>query len=204
MSKTDDFAPGVGPHPAPWPNNDDARYDQSLLENGDHRNVIDKYRYMTVKAIHADLMLTHSSLLVAIENWEHDMNIGTIVRTANAFNVAGVHVIGRRHWNKRGAMVTDKYINVYHHATVAEFVDAVKGNIIVAVDNLEGAQPLHQVTLPKNCVLVFGSEQSGLSPEMVAASERMVAIEQFGSTRSLNAGVAAGIVMHAWQQQHIL
>lgn len=193
---------GVGPHPRPWPTG--PSYDPELLEHGDTRNVIDRYRYWTIEAIRADLARTRSSLHVAIENWEHDMNIGTIVRTANAFNVAAVHIVGRRHWNKRGAMVTDRYIEVLHHPDVATFLTAVAGNMIVAVDNLAGARPLHQAALPKRCVLVFGSERDGLSPEMVAASESMVAIEQFGSTRSLNAGVAAGIVMHAWQQQHVL
>lgn len=196
---------GVGPHPKPWPVND--RYDLELLEKGDRRNVEDKYRYWTVEAIKADLDTKRADVHVAIENWQHDINIGTIVRSANAFNVACVHIIGKRHWNRRGAMVTDRYLNIVQHATVAEFVAAMQadGNRrIVAIDNLDGATPLSSTRLPKHTVLVFGGEGPGLSEEMVQASEAMVMIEQFGSTRSVNVGVAAGIVMYAWLQQHCL
>jgi len=193
---------GVGPHPQPWPT--DERYDQQLLAEGDRRNVEDKYRYWTVAAIKADLNTTRVDLHIAIENWQHDMNIGTIVRNANAFNVAAVHIIGKRHWNKRGAMVTDRYLDVFQHATVADFAAAVAGRHIIAIDNLPGAVPLSQAQLPENAVLVFGGEGPGLSPEMVAASEQMVMIEQLGSTRSVNVGVAAGIVMYDWLHRHVL
>lgn len=190
---------GVGPHPLPWPN--DPRFDPELLEHGDRRNVEDKYRYWTVEAIKADLDKNRFALHVAIENWQHDLNIGTIVRTANAFNVTAVHIIGRRHWNRRGAMVTDRYLSLFHHETVEQFVAATKGKHLIAVDNLSGAVALSQVTLPKDCVLIFGGEGPGISAEMQAAVEKMVKIEQFGSTRSLNVGTAAGIAMYTWLHQ---
>lgn len=193
---------GVGPHPKPWPT--DPKYDPTLLEEGDRRNVLDKYRYWTVEAIKADLDASRVDLHVAIENWQHDLNIGTIVRNANAFNVSTVHIIGKRHWNRRGAMVTDRYLDVFHHQTVKEFIAAVKGRHIIAVDNLPGAVGLGQTALPNKAVLVFGGEGPGLSDEMIAASEQMVMIEQFGSTRSVNVGVASGIVMYTWIKQHIL
>lgn len=200
--KDDEPAVGVGPHSAPWPT--DTWYDRELLAYGDRRNVEDKYRYWTVEAIKADLDKTRIDLHIAIENWQHDLNIGTIVRSANAFNVAAVHIIGRRHWNRRGAMVTDRYLTIQHHGTVEDFVTAMADRAIIAVDNLPGAMPLSQVALPANAVLVFGGEGPGLSPAMVAASERMVMIEQLGSTRSVNVGVAAGITMYAWMRQHVL
>lgn len=193
---------GVGPYAGEWPN--DVRYDKELLQNGDRRNVDDKYRYWTVEAIKADLAAHRHSFEVAIENWQHDLNIGTIVRNANAFNAAAVHIIGRRHWNRRGAMVTDRYLEVYHHESVDAFVNAMRGKTIVAVDNLDGAQPLAVASLPENCVLVFGGEGPGLSQELREAADVMVMIEQFGSTRSVNVGVASGIVMYSWLQQHIL
>ena len=193
---------GVGPYPKPWPT--DSKFDSELLMNGDVRNVVDKYRYWSIDAIKADLDTTRIDLHIAIENWQHDMNIGTIVRNANAFNVAAVHIIGKRHWNKRGAMVTDRYLDVFHHATVDEFVKEVTGRHIIAVDNLPGSIKLSETKLPKKAVLVFGGEGPGLSDEMVAASNKMVAIEQFGSTRSVNVGVASGIVIYAWMQQQLL
>lgn len=195
---------GVGSHPHPWP--EDARFDPELLAHGDRRNVEDKYRYWSVEAIKADLDAKRVDLHVAIENWQHDINIGTIVRNANAFNVAAVHIIGKRHWNRRGAMVTDRYLTIVHHATVEDFVVAMQSDQrhIIAIDNFDGAIPLSQTTLPKHAVLVFGGEGPGLSDAMVAASEQLVMIEQLGSTRSVNVGVAAGIVMYAWMQRHAL
>jgi tRNA G18 (ribose-2'-O)-methylase SpoU len=193
---------GVGPHPKPWPI--DEKYDTELLELGDRRNVEDKYRYWSVEAIKADLDLHRTDLHIAIENWQHDLNIGTIVRTANAFNAACVHIIGKRHWNRRGAMVTDRYLNILHHTSVEEFIASVQGRHIIAVDNVSNAVPLMSVSLPKKSVLVFGGEGPGLSDEMLASSQQIVMIEQFGSTRSVNVGVAAGIVMYAWMRQHFL
>jgi tRNA G18 (ribose-2'-O)-methylase SpoU len=195
---------GVGQHPQPWPT--DPRFDPELLANGDRRNVENKYRYWTVEAIKADLDTKRVDLHVAIENWQHDLNIGTIVRNANAFNVGTVHVIGKRQWNRRGAMVTDRYLTIVHHPTVEAFASAMHQDVrhIIAIDNLTGATPLNEAQLPRHSVLVFGGEGPGLSDEMVAASEALVMIEQFGSTRSVNVGVASGILMYAWMQQHAL
>lgn len=191
---------GVGPHPKPWPH--DPRFDPELLEQGDRRNVEDKYRYWTVEAIKADLDQARFDVHIAIENWQHDMNIGTIVRNANAFNVAAVHIIGRRHWNKRGAMVTDRYLDVFYHPTVDEFVLAMGDRRIIAIDNQAGSMSLMKADLPTNSVLVFGGEGPGLSVEMIAASERMIAIEQYGSTRSVNVGVASGIILYEWVRRN--
>jgi tRNA G18 (ribose-2'-O)-methylase SpoU len=193
---------GVGPHAHPWPT--DPRLDPELLASGDMRNVEDKYRYWTVTAIKADLDASRIDLHIAIENWQHDFNIGTIVRSANAFNVAAVHIIGKRHWNRRGAMVTDRYLDIIQHSTVEDFVSVVEGRHIIAVDNLPAATPLAKASLPKRAVLVFGGEGPGLSSEMQAAAEQMVMIEQLGSTRSVNVGVAAGIVMYSWLRQYEL
>lgn len=193
---------GVGPHPLPWP--DDDRFDPELLAQGDRRNVVDEFRYWRLEAIVAELDTRRRPLHVAIQNWEHDFNIGSMVRTANAFNVAGVHIVGRRRWNRRGAMVTDRYLHVHHHPDVASLMDWLDehGVVPVGVDNLAGSVPLEGAVLPRDCCLVFGSEGPGLTDEMVAACSQLVAITQFGSTRSINAGAAAAITMWAWSQQH--
>ncbi len=191
-------APGVGPHPQPWP--DDDRLDPELLEHGDRRNVIDRYRYWKVAAIVADLDTRRHPLQIAIQNWEHDFNIGSIVRTANAFNVSDVHIIGRRRWNRRGAMVTDRYLQISHHASVTDFADRLSsaGYVVIGVDNLPGAQPLETYSLPQRTCLAFGSEGPGLTDDLVAICTDLVAITQYGSTRSLNAGAAAAIAMYHW------
>ena len=189
---------GVGPHPEPWP--EGAHFDPELLRGGDRRNVVDRYRYWTVDAIKADLDSRRHPFHVAIENWEHDRNIGTVVRTANAFAAAAVHIVGRRRWNRRGAMMTDVYQHICHHATVEELAAwASEEELpVVGVDNLPGAVPLETTELPERCVLLFGQEGPGLSEAARAAAARVVSVSQFGSTRSINAGVAAGIAMHAW------
>lgn len=193
---------GVGPHPEPWP--DDPRLDPELLRDGDRRNVLDRYRYWRNDAIVAELDTRRHRFHVAIENWQHDMNIGTVVRTANAFNAAGVHIVGRRRWNRRGAMVTDRYMHVQHHPDVeALFAWAATESIpVVAIDLVPGAVPLESTELPERCVLLFGQEGPGLSDEACAAAAMVCSIAQFGSTRSINAGVAAGIAMHTWIRQH--
>ncbi len=193
---------GVGPHPQPWP--DDPRLDPELLAAGDRRNVVDAFRYWRRAAIIAELDTRRHPFEVAIENFGHDHNIGTVVRTANAFAARQVHIVGRRRWNRRGAMVTDRYQHLTHHATMAELFDyaAHSGLPVVAVDNLPGAVPLETVQLPPVCLLLFGSESDGLSAESTTQAWRTVSIAQFGSTRSINVGVAAGIAMHTWIRQH--
>ncbi len=197
-------AVGVGPHPRPWPN--DAHFDPQLLADGDRRNVVDKYRYWAHDAIVADLDSFRSPLHIAIENWEHDFNIGTVVRNANAFNTAAVHIIGKKRWNRRGAMVTDRYHHIVHHESVDRFVSwATRNELpVIGIDNLPGSMPLEHTRLPEACVLVFGQEGPGLSAEVRDVAHLVCSIAQFGSTRSINAGVASGIAMHAWVMQHQL
>ncbi len=193
---------GVGPHPEPWP--DDPRLDPELLADGDRRNVIDRYRYWRHDEIVADLDRRRHPFHVAIENWSHDMNIGTVVRNANAFAAAAVHVVGRRRWNRRGAMVTDRYQHVLHHPTIDEFVAWAGGEglPIWGIDNLPGSEPIETATLPERVVLLFGQEGPGLSESARVAAATVLSITQFGSTRSINAGVASGIAMHTWTRQH--
>ncbi len=196
---------GVGPYPGgpdAWP--DDPRYDPDLLAHGDRRNVIDAYRYWTMDAIVENLDARRHGFDVAIENWQHDLNIGSIVRTANAFLAGTVHIVGRRRWNKRGAMVTDRYQHVVHHDTIADLAAWAHATHrpIVAVDNVAGSLDVTEFDFPQDAVLLFGQEGPGLSREALEAADATVGIRQYGSTRSINAAAAAAIVMHAWIAQH--
>ena len=192
----------VGPHPKPWP--DDSRLDPELLLNGDSRNVVDRYRYWTREAIIEDLDVVRHPFHVAIENWEHDFNIGTVVRNANAFMAKAVHIVGKRRWNRRGAMVTDRYQHVQHHKTVEEFALWAKAEsiVVLGVDNIKNSVPIETAKLPEDCVLVFGQEGPGLSAEMISECQMILEITQYGSTRSINAGVASGIAMYEWLSQN--
>lgn len=212
MDTVDSHPDGVGV--GPWPGGPDAweaareaddRLDPELLEHGDTRNVIDPYRYWTLEAIIADLDHRRHALHVGIENFAHDMNIGSVVRTANAFNVAEVHIIGKRRWNRRGAMVTEKYQHVLHHDSITELIEwcAGEGMPIIGIDNLPGSVPLETFDLPKRCLLLFGQEGPGLSDQAHEACDAVLSIAQFGSTRSINAGAAAAIAMHAWVRRHV-
>lgn len=205
MSDDDEIDPrivGVGPHPPPWP--DDPRLDPRLLQAGDRRNVIDRYRYWREDAIVADLDRRRRPFHVAIENWTRDANIGAIVRTANAMGAAAVHIVGRRRWNRRGAMMTERYQHVHHHDDVEAMLAwaRVETLELVGVDNVEGAIALPHAALPERCVLVFGQEGPGLSEAARAGCARVVAIAQRGSTRSINASAAAAIAMYEWSRQH--
>lgn len=193
---------GVGPWDGPRP--DDPRFDPELLADGDRRNVLDEYRYWSQEAIVADLDLRRHRYHVAIENWEHDFNIGTMVRNANAFLAGAVHIIGKRRWNRRGAMVTDRYQHVHHHRDFDGFVAwaAEAGLTIVGIDNIEGSVPIETTALPQDAVLLFGQEGPGLSTHAIEVCSQVCAITQYGSTRSVNAGVASGIAMYEWLRQH--
>ncbi|MEO6989038.1 MAG: TrmH family RNA methyltransferase [Aquihabitans sp.] len=195
---------GVGPRPEPWPTGD--HLDPDLLAAGDRRNVVDRYRYWREEAIVADLDQRRHGFHVAVENWRHDRNIGAVVRNANAFGAAGVHIVGRRRWNRRGAMATDRYLPVHHHESTEAFMAWAEDERlpVIGIDNVDGSVPIESAVLPERCVLVFGQEGPGLSPSMLEQAEQVMSIAQFGSTRSINAGVASGIAMHAWVRQHVV
>jgi tRNA G18 (ribose-2'-O)-methylase SpoU len=195
---------GVGPWVGPRP--EGSQYDEQLLAEGDRRNVVDRYRYWRREAVVADLDARRHDFHVAVENWQHDFNIGSVVRTANAFLAREVHVVGNRRWNRRGAMVTDRYQHVRHHETVEAFAAwaAAESLPVVGVDNLPGSVPLESTRLPRSCVLLFGQEGPGLSEAARRHASAVVSVAQFGSTRSINAGAAAAVAMHAWVRQHVL
>jgi|SRR5680860_83279 len=193
---------GVGPHPRPWPHDD--RLDPQLLARGDRRNVVDAYRYWRLEAIREDLARRAHPFHVAIENWQHDLNIGAVVRNANAFGAAGVHIVGRRRWNRRGAMMTEAYLALHRHDTIADFVAwaAAHELPLVGIDNLPGSVDVRRFALPRTCALLFGQEGPGLSDAARAAVAAVVSIPQFGSTRSINAGAASAVAMYEWVRRH--
>ena len=192
---------GVGPWQGEWPTED--HFDPELLRDGDRRNVIDKYRYWKLESIVADLDTKRHSLHIAIENLGHDFNIGTIVRSANAFLVKEVHIVGKKRWNRRGAMVTDRYQHVRHHGNAEEFIEWARAHNlpVIGIDNMTGSVPIETFSYPQECVLVVGQEGTGLSDSMRAGCDQLVEISQFGSTRSINVGAAAAIAMHGWIRQ---
>jgi tRNA G18 (ribose-2'-O)-methylase SpoU len=193
---------GVGPWQGEWPA--DPRYDEALLAEGDRRNVVDRYRYWTLEAIVADLDTRRHAFHVAIENWQHDFNIGTIVRTANAFLAAEVHIVGNRRWNRRGAMVTDRYQHVRHHPTPADLAEHLhdQGVRLLGIDNLPGSEHLETMQLPREVCFLFGQEGPGLSDAAREVCDGTFSIAQFGSTRSINASAAAAIAMHTWIREY--
>ena len=199
---------GLGPWEGPWPEGE--QYDAALLAEGDRRNVVDRYRYWTLEAIVADLDTRRHTFHVAIENWQHDFNIGTIVRSANAFLAQEVHIVGNRRWNRRGAMVTDRYQHVRHHPTVADLHDYLAAAVgadgvpvpLLGIDNLPGSAHLETMEIPRRVCFLFGQEGPGLSDAAREACDGTFSIAQFGSTRSINASAAAAIAMHAWVRTH--
>lgn len=210
---------GVGPWQGAWPLGDDGELplhlDPDLLRDGDRRNVEDRFRYWRHDAIVAELDAARHDFHVAVENWEHDFNIGSVIRTANAFNAKAFHIVGRRRWNRRGAMVTDRYQHEFHHPSVDDLLEwaatagpphaaGVPTRIpVFAIDNVAGSRPIETFDLPRHCVLLFGQEGPGVSAEALAKADAVLDIAQFGSTRSINAGAAAAVTMHAWIRRHV-
>jgi len=174
------------------------------MKHNDPRNLIDDFKGMKEEDIVKLLDKNGVSMEIAIENLERDFNMGSIVRSANAFGVRRVHVIGRRQWNKRGAMATDRYLHILYHENVSDFVNYVHvhGMTIVCIDNVDGAKVLHESSLPSSCVLVFGSESNGVSETLLARADVTLAIAQYGSTRSMNVAAAAAVAMYEWMRQH--
>ncbi len=193
---------GLGPWEGPMPSG--PQYDARLLTEGDRRNVVDRYRYWSVEAIVADLDARRHDFHVAIENWQHDFNIGTIVRSANAFLAREVHIVGKRRWNRRGAMVTDRYQHLRHHESVTDLADHLHARDVqlMGVDNLPGSERLETWEMPRSVCFLFGQEGPGLSEQAREVCDGTFAIAQFGSTRSINASAAAAIAMHAWVTAH--
>lgn len=171
----------------------------------DTRNLVDKYKDLTNEQVFAALSQTRTPLEIVIENLEHDFNIGSIVRTANSFNVSKVHIIGKKKYNRRGAMCTDKYLEIIHHPTVKDFLSTQKDRELVAIENnTSRATSLDSKRFIQNTTLIFGSENSGISSELLSQAQDVRFIESFGSTRSVNVGVAAGIAMYEYVRQIIL
>ncbi len=170
----------------------------------DTRNLIDKFKGMTNEQVFDALEKTRNDLEIAIENVEHDFNIGSIVRTANSFNVSKVHIIGRKKYNRRGAMCTDKYLKIVHHTSIEEFLKTQEGRELVAIENnTPRAKTLHTKRFIEKTTLIFGSENNGISQELLEEAADVRYIESFGSTRSVNVGAAAAIAMYEWTRQNL-
>ena len=170
----------------------------------DTRNLIDEYKGMSNEQVFDALATKRIPLEIAIENIEHDFNIGSIVRTANSFNVAKVHIVGRKKYNRRGAMCTDKYLEIIHHPTIEDFLKTQADRELVAIENnTPRARELHAKEFTKNTTLIFGSENSGITPELLEKAHDVRFIESFGSTRSVNVGAAAAIAMYEYVRQAI-
>lgn len=168
----------------------------------DSRNLVDKFKGLKNEQVFDELSKSRQNLEIAIENVEHDFNIGSIVRTANSFNVSKVHIIGRKKYNRRGAMCTDKYLEIVHHATLEDFLESQENRELVAIENnTERAAPLHEKQFIRDTTLVFGSENNGISQELLKKAHDVRYIESFGSTRSVNVGAAAAIAMYEWTRQ---
>ncbi len=188
----------------------------------DTRNLIDEYKGLSNEEVFERLDQKRNRLEVAIENVSHDFNAGTIVRNANNFNVAKVHIIGRRKYNRRGAMCTDKYLEVVYWESVDDFLkdQRARGREIVAIENNIGElkdengelvlgrdgeplceRPLERKKFVPDTTLVFGGESDGLTEVILRNCDDIREITNYGSTRSVNVGVASGIAMYEWAKQ---
>ena len=173
----------------------------------DTRNLVDELKGLPNEEVKAKLSECRNSLEVAIENVSHDFNAGTIVRSANNFNASKVHIVGRKKYNRRGAMCTDKYLEICYWSSIDEFLEdqRKRGREVVAIENnVPGCKPLGSKEFKAETTLLFGGESDGLTPEILKGVDDIRFIESFGSTRSVNVGVAAGIAMYEWARQVVI
>ncbi|MBR3263814.1 TrmH family RNA methyltransferase [Candidatus Saccharibacteria bacterium] len=172
----------------------------------DKRNLVDEYKGLSNEEVFERLNKKRNALEIAIENVSHDFNAGTIVRNANNFNAEAVHIIGKKKYNRRGAMCTDKYLEVKYWPNIKEFVadQRARNREIVAIENnVEGVKSLEVKKFVQNTTLVFGGESNGITHELLAECDDVREISNFGSTRSVNVGVASGIAMYEWAKQNL-
>ena len=136
--------------------------------------------------------------------------VGNPARLHDWFPITSCEVVGNKRWNRRGAMVTDRYQHITQHPTVDGLIEYAKTAgeggkplPIIAIDNVPGCKKLEEYQLPKECIFLFGQEGPGLSQAALDASDLVLEITQFGSTRSINASAATAITMHTWVMQHV-
>jgi tRNA G18 (ribose-2'-O)-methylase SpoU len=165
-------------------------------------NVIDKYKWdrltkWTTELVKEDLQKTAFPYAVLMENFLGDFNIGTVIRNANAFNAKEVYYLGRKHYDRRGTVGCHHYTNINYLSSVDQLSALKEHYTLVGVENsVASAMPLGEFKWPDRTLLIIGEEGVGITPETLALCDHYVYIPQFGSVRSLNAGVASGIVMN--------
>ena len=167
------------------------------------RNVIDKYKNWPTETIKKDLQKTAHRFAVCMEHWQGDFNISTLIRNSNAFNVERVFYIGKKRFDRRGAVGTHHYVDlVFLDGDYSKLVELKNTYSFVEIDNnLSNTQKLSKFDwnkLKKPPLFFFGEEGIGLTPEILNLSDYTIEIAQHGSVRSLNAGTSSGIVMYAY------
>ena len=167
-------------------------------------NVIDEYKPMMLDEIKFDLSLKRAPFTSVFINATHDFNKSVGVRNHNAFAGKDIWFVGRKQWDKRGAVGTYHYEDIHYADCWDTFLLHKPDGPIICVDNQQGYNHKHlgSFDLPKNSIFVYGEERVGIPLEILDSADYTLSIPQFGSVRSLNVSVASGIIMYEYRRQH--
>lgn len=168
------------------------------------RNVTDFYKEWDEEAIRSDLAQKAAPAVAICMNLTHDFNKGSVLRALNAFNLQELWLVGRGHWDRRGAVGTQNYSVLKKSATVEPVIADLRaqGYTILAVDNYDGAENVYDVSMPEKTAFVFGEEKRGLSQDVLELCDGLIYIEQYGSVRSLNIAQAAAVIFHEYRRRY--
>jgi tRNA G18 (ribose-2'-O)-methylase SpoU len=161
---------------------------------------------MPLSEIRQELDRLRTPLRIAVQRSKNPFNVGAIIRVAHSFLVREIVLIGEEPYYERASMGMEKYEHITRIPDEASFVSHAHahGWRLVAVEkDHPTVRGLWDYSFPEtNCVLVFGSENHGVSPEIMAAAEAVVAIPMFGINHSYPVSVAAGITMAEWSRRY--
>lgn len=191
-----------------------------LSRSADYRNVTDFYKGKTDDEIRTALDMQRGEMVSIMQNLSHDFNKASAVRNSNAFGMRKLIFLnpenpaipdakeGIKKWDRRGSLGTQNYEHIEHHRIIdypAIFKQLhQEGYTIYAIDNTPGYKPqsLYDVKFPAKSAFLFGEEKLGLADDLIAAADAMVYIPQYGSVRSINVGVAHGVIAAFYASQH--
>ena len=165
-------------------------------------NVADQYKGMEVEDIKSKLAAKAFPCAVMMENWQGDFNLAQCVRNANAFGAKEVFYIGKRRFDRRGAVGTYNYTDVKYLSSTEELLLLKEQYIFVGVDNIAGSVPIEDYEHKDNSLFIFGEEGCGLTPETLKLCDVLISITQYGSVRSLNAGCSSGVILYDYTSKY--
>ena len=167
-------------------------------------NTKDFFKGMHICKIKSHLNDVRADYTSVFLNLTHDFNKAVGVRNHNAFAGKDIWFVGRKQWDKRGAVGTYHYEDIHYAANWDIFMENKPEGPIVCVENIDDPRKvtLGKFDLPRNSIFVYGEENAGIPDEILSCANYILEIPSWGSVRSLNVSVASGIIMYEYRRQY--